>query len=134
MLRPWLGDAYERVSESFGEVLRSPRQLTRLMGGSILNKLANVIAFWLSVLAFDVDMGFAKAGALYMIANTIGSAVPTPGGVGGVEAALTAAPISFGVDNATAAAIVLLFRTLTFWLPTIPGYFFMRYTQRAGIV
>ena len=134
VLRPWLGDAYGLVSESFGEVLRSPRQLTRLMGGAIFNKLANVIAFWLSVLAFDVDMGFAKAGALYMIANTIGSAVPTPGGVGGVEAALTAALISFGVDNATAAAIVLLFRTLTFWLPTIPGYFFMRYTQRAGIV
>lgn len=134
VLRPWLGGAYGKVKESLGEVLRSPRQLTRLMGGAIFNKLANVIAFWLSVLAFDVDMGFAKAGALYMIANTIGSAVPTPGGVGGVEAALTAALISFGVDNATAAAIVLLFRTLTFWLPTLPGYFFMRYCQRAGIV
>jgi uncharacterized membrane protein YbhN (UPF0104 family) len=134
VLRPWLGGAVEKVKESFGEVLRSPRQMTRLMGGAILNKLANVVAFWLSVLAFDVDMGFAKAGALYMIALTIGSAVPTPGGVGGVEAALTAALISFGVDNATAAAIVLLFRTLTFWLPTLPGYFFMRYCQRTGIV
>lgn len=86
------------------------------------------------MLAFDVSMSFPKAGALYMIANTIGSAVPTPGGVGGVEAALTASLISFGVDNATAAAIVLLFRTLTFWLPTIPGYFFLQYTQRKGIV
>ncbi|MDX2381084.1 MAG: lysylphosphatidylglycerol synthase transmembrane domain-containing protein [Acidimicrobiia bacterium] len=134
VVRPWLGGAYGRVKESFRDVLRSPKQMTRLMGGAIFNKLANVIAFWLSVLAFDVDMSFAKAGALYMIANTIGSAVPTPGGVGGVEAALTAALISFGVDNATAAAIVLLFRTLTFWLPTVPGYFFMRYCQRTGIV
>ena len=133
-IRPWIGEAYGRVRESFGEVLRSPRQLTRLMGGAILGKLATVIAFWLSVLAFDVTMSFPKAGALYMIAGTIGAAVPTPGGVGGVEAALTAALISFGVDNATAAAIVLLFRTLTFWLPTIPGYFFMRYCQRTGIV
>jgi uncharacterized protein (TIRG00374 family) len=79
-------------------------------------------------------MSFAKAGALYMIANTVGSAVPTPGGVGGIEAALTAVLLSFGVDSATAAAIVLLFRLLTFWLPTVPGYGFLRYTQRAGIV
>jgi uncharacterized membrane protein YbhN (UPF0104 family) len=134
VLRPWVGDAFGRIRGSFGEVLTSPRQLTRLMGGALLGKLANIIAFWLSVLAFDVTMSLPKAGAIYMIATTIGAAVPTPGGVGGIEAALTAALISFGVDNATAAAIVMLFRTLTFWLPTLPGYFFMRYTQRAGIV
>lgn len=134
VLRPWVADAFGRVRGSFGEVLTSPRQLTRLMGGALLGKLANIIAFWLSVLAFDVTMSLPKAGAIYMIATTIGAAVPTPGGVGGIEAALTAALISFGVDNATAAAIVMLFRTLTFWLPTLPGYFFMRYTQRAGIV
>ena len=84
--------------------------------------------------AFGVDISFPKAGAMYIIATTIGSAVPTPGGVGGIEAALTAALIAYGVDNATAAAIVLFFRTLTFWLPTIPGYGFFRYTQARGIV
>jgi uncharacterized protein (TIRG00374 family) len=88
----------------------------------------------MSTQAFGVDISFPKAGALYIIATTIGAAVPTPGGVGGVEAALTAALLSFGVDNATAAAIVLFFRILTFWLPTLPGYLFMRYTQNAGIV
>ena len=36
--------------------------------------------------------------------------------------------------SATAAAIVLFYRTLTFWLPTIPGYGFFRYTQAKGIV
>jgi len=134
VIRPWIGGTMQKLRESFGPILSSPLHLTRLMGGATTAKLANIISFWLSVLAFDVDMSFPKAGALYMIANTIGSAVPTPGGVGGVEAALTAVLISFGVDNATAAAIVLLFRTLTFWLPTLPGYFFMRYCQRKGIV
>jgi hypothetical protein len=29
---------------------------------------------------------------------------------------------------------VLFFRVLTFWLPTLPGYGFLQYTQRKGIV
>ena len=69
-----------------------------------------------------------------MIASTVGSAVPTPGGVGGVEAALTAALIGAGVDEATAAAITLFFRGFTYWLPTLPGWGFLRYVQRVGIV
>jgi uncharacterized protein (TIRG00374 family) len=86
------------------------------------------------VQAFGVDMAFAKAGALYLVASTVGSAVPTPGGVGGIEAALTAMLLSFGVENATAAAIVLLFRFMTFWLPTLPGWFFLQYVERRQIV
>jgi uncharacterized protein (TIRG00374 family) len=108
--------------------------MAQLLGGAILGKIANIVAFWLSALAFDVDISFPKAGALYMIASTIGSAVPTPGGVGGIEAALTAALLSFGVDSASAAGIVLLFRLLTFWLPTVPGYAFLQYTRRRHIV
>jgi uncharacterized protein (TIRG00374 family) len=131
---PWFRQTITKVVHSFSDLVTSPQHMIRLFGGATLGKLANIIAFWLSVLAFDVTMSFPKAGAIYMIANTVGSAVPTPGGVGGIEAALTAALVSFGVDNATAAAIVLLFRTITFWLPTLPGYFFMRYTQAKGIV
>ncbi len=28
----------------------------------------------------------------------------------------------------------LMFRILTFWLPTVPGYLVLQYTQRKGIV
>jgi uncharacterized protein (TIRG00374 family) len=132
--RPWLAGVLSKIRTTLHDLARDPRKMTQLFAGAALGKLALIIAFWLSVLAFGVDMSFAKAGALYMIANTVGSAVPTPGGVGGIEAALTAVLLSFGVDSATAAAIVLLFRLLTFWLPTVPGYGFLRYTQRAGIV
>jgi uncharacterized protein (TIRG00374 family) len=131
---PWVASAMSKVRESIGDLLQRPSKLSQLFGGALLGKLANVVAFWASMLAFGADISFPKAGAMYIIATTIGSAVPTPGGVGGVEAALTAALIAYGVDNATAAAIVLFFRTLTFWLPTIPGYGFFRYTQAKGIV
>ena len=131
---PWVSAAMSKVRESISDLLKRPAKLGQLFGGALLGKLANVVSFWASMQAFGVDISFPKAGAMYIIATTIGSAVPTPGGVGGVEAALTAALIAYGVDNATAAAIVLFFRTLTFWLPTIPGYGFFRYTQAKGIV
>lgn len=134
VIRPWIETAAVKVRESIADLLARPAKLAQLFGGALLGKLANIVAFWASAAAFGVDMSFPKAGALYIIATTIGSAVPTPGGVGGVEAALTAALIAYGVDNATAAAIVLFFRTLTFWLPTLPGYGFFRYTQAKGIV
>lgn len=119
---------------SFRDLARRPDRLGLLFGGAGLGKLVTVLAFVVSVRAFDVDMGLAQAGALYMVANTIGSAVPTPGGVGGLEAALTAALLGANVDPATAAAIVLLFRLMTFWLPTVPGWFFLRHAQRTGVV
>jgi uncharacterized protein (TIRG00374 family) len=131
---PWLKEAATKIRAMIEELAKDPAKMSLLFGGAILGKLANIIAFYMSTQAFGVDISFPKAGALYIIATTIGAAVPTPGGVGGVEAALTAALLSFGVDNATAAAIVLFFRILTFWLPTLPGYLFMRYTQNAGIV
>ena len=131
---PWISSAMSKIRESISDLLKRPSKLGQLFGGALLGKLANVVSFWASMQAFGVDISFPKAGAMYIIATTIGSAVPTPGGVGGVEAALTAALIAYGVDNATAAAIVLFFRTLTFWLPTIPGYGFFRYTQAKGIV
>jgi undecaprenyl-diphosphatase len=133
-IRPWLHGVTLKVRDTVTELARDPGKMAMLLGGACLGKLCNVTCFWLSVLAFDVGMSFPKAGALYMVASTVGSAVPTPGGVGGVEAALTAVLIGFGVDSATAAAIVLFFRTITYWLPTIPGYGFLQYTQRRGIV
>jgi uncharacterized membrane protein YbhN (UPF0104 family) len=59
----------------------------------------------------------AKIGLVYLTGSAIGSIIPTPGGIGAVEAGLTAGLTAAGVPVAVSA--VLLFRLLTFWL-TIP--------------
>lgn len=71
---------------------------------------------------------------LYLIGSSIGSAVPTPGGVGGVEAALIAVLTGAGVDRASAAAAVVVFRLITYWLPVLPGYICLRYARTAELV
>ena len=54
----------------------------------------------------------------------------TPGGLGAVEAALTAGLTAAGVPGAAAASAVLLFRLLTFWLPIPFGWGALKYLER----
>jgi undecaprenyl-diphosphatase len=131
---PWIKRTWRKAFGSFRELSKRPAKMAALFGGAAFAKMSTVVAFVVSVHAFGVDMSFPRAAALYMVANTIGSAVPTPGGVGGIEAALTAALIAAGVQDATAASIVLYFRLWTFWLPTVPGWFFLQRIQREGLV
>jgi len=131
---PWARRTWDKAFGSFRELAKRPTKMVELFGGALFAKLSTIIAFYVSIHAFGVEMSFARAGALYMVANTIGSAVPTPGGVGGIEAALTAALLAAGVEDATAASIVLFFRLWTFWFPTIPGWFYLQRIQRQGIV
>jgi uncharacterized membrane protein YbhN (UPF0104 family) len=44
----------------------------------------------------------------------LGSIVPTPGGLGGVEAGLIAAFVAFGYDPTLAASATVLFRLATY--------------------
>ncbi len=53
--------------------------------------------------------------------GTLGNTLPLPGGIGGVEGGMIAAFLGFGVDSRLAVLAVLGYRTISYWLPTIPG-------------
>jgi uncharacterized protein (TIRG00374 family) len=56
----------------------------------------------------------------YLIGQ-LGGALPLPGGLGGIDGGLIGALIVFGVGAAEAAAAVLLYRVVLFWVPLIMG-------------
>jgi putative heme transporter len=65
--------------------------------------------------------------------GTLGSLLPLPGGIGGVEGAMIGAFAAFGVPGGQALIAVLAYRAISFWLPTLPGiagYFVLRRTVR----
>lgn len=134
LARRWLLPLKEKLFHEAGELIHRPDKLGLLFGGAVLGKLLNILAFVVSCRALGITIGFPELGALYMFGNTVGSAVPTPGGVGGVEAALTAALTGAGVDSATAAAAVLVFRLATYWLPILPGWICLTYARRLDLV
>ncbi|MSO86900.1 MAG: flippase-like domain-containing protein [Acidimicrobiia bacterium] len=111
-----------------------PSKLLLLFTGALAGKLASIITFALTIEAFGTSLSFAAVGAMYITATTIASAAPTPGGVGAIEAALIAGLVGLGVEAGEAAAIVLVFRLFSYWLPILPCWLFLARVQRSDLV
>jgi uncharacterized membrane protein YbhN (UPF0104 family) len=65
--------------------------------------------------------------------GTLGSLLPLPGGIGGVEGAMIGVFVAFGIGGGQAIVAVLAYRAISFWLPTLPGvagYLALRRTVR----
>ena len=69
-----------------------------------------------------------------MAACVVATATPTPGGVGGYEAAAIAGLTGIGISSAAAVSAVVISRLATYWLPVLPGWLAWRQLQRLGYV
>ncbi|MBT2506250.1 flippase-like domain-containing protein [Streptomyces sp. ISL-98] len=116
------------------DVLQRPQKLVTGIGGMVLLTAAFVMCLDASIRAFDSDarLSYATIAVVFLTANAIGSAVPTPGGVGAVETALITALTFAGLPYTIATSAVLLYRLLTFWLPVLPGWLFFNHLTRRG--
>jgi uncharacterized membrane protein YbhN (UPF0104 family) len=114
------------------EVAHSPRRLAMLFGGSAFVTLANLAALSLSLQALGASVALSTVAVVYLAGAAIGSAAPTPGGLGALEAALVAGLVAASVDQGAALAAVLVFRLVTFWLPILPGWGAFVLLQRKG--
>jgi uncharacterized membrane protein YbhN (UPF0104 family) len=102
--------------------------------------LLGAVAYW----AFDIGVlgvSFRAFGGAVPVAvlvmgyflGTLGSLLPLPGGIGGVEGGMIGAFAAFGVPAGRAVIAVLAYRAISFWLPTLPGiggYLALRKTVR----
>ena len=130
----------ERVQPILAEVgprlltiAQRPAKLAEGIGGIILLNAAFAACMIASCEAFGAGRANYPAIALvYLAGSTIGQASPTPGGLGAVEAAYVAGLTAAGLDPGVALSATLLFRLLTFWLPTIPGYWSFNRLQKIG--
>ncbi|HEX6197564.1 MAG TPA: lysylphosphatidylglycerol synthase transmembrane domain-containing protein [Jiangellaceae bacterium] len=116
------------------DVLGQPKKLIEAIGGILLQTLSLVMCFYACVRALGGDPSFAALAVVQMVGNAVGMAVPTPGGLGAVEAALTAGISTIGVSAAVAVPSVLLFRIVSFWLPILPGWILWTQLQRRNIL
>ncbi len=114
------------------DAVQDPKRLAMGLGGNLLLTLGYGVALYASVAAVGAEIPIATATLIYVSGNAVGSIVPTPGGLGAVEAALTAGLTAAGVPAGEAFSAVILFRLITFWLPIPAGWFAWRSLQRAG--
>jgi len=123
---PTLGQVLPRLLE----VAQQPRKLAEGLGGTLLLTASYILCLAACVAAFGRSVPIASIAVVYLTGSAIGSVVPTPGGLGGVEAALTAGLTAAGLPGAVAVSSVLLFRLLTFWFPVPVGWVALSYLER----
>ncbi|MGW1006319.1 lysylphosphatidylglycerol synthase domain-containing protein [Streptomyces sp. NPDC002520] len=117
------------------DVLQRPQKLVTGIGGMLLLTACFVMCLDASIRAFGnghASLSIASVAVVFLAGNALGSAAPTPGGVGAVEATLTVGLIAVGLPKEVAAPAVLLFRLLTLWLPVLPGWLAFNQLSRKG--
>ncbi|MFD6285153.1 YbhN family protein [Streptomyces sp. NPDC060205] len=118
------------------DVLQRPQKLITGIGGMLLLTACFVMCLDASIRAFGSEdmpaISIASVAVVFLAGNALGSAAPTPGGVGAVEATLTVGLIAVGLPKEVAAPAVLLYRLLTLWLPVLPGWLFFNHLTRKG--
>ncbi|HEY8482115.1 MAG TPA: lysylphosphatidylglycerol synthase transmembrane domain-containing protein, partial [Spirillospora sp.] len=73
------------------DVLQTPKKLLTGIGGTLLLMVGFVLCLDASVRAFGGALPLTTVVVVFLTANALGSAAPTPGGLGAVEGALTLA-------------------------------------------
>lgn len=132
-LRAVWADFAQRGLPRLLDVVSNPRKLLVAIGGIVLQSSSLVVCFYACLRAVGGEANIAALAVVQMVGNTLGMAVPTPGGLGAVEAALTAGVSALGVGSVAVSA-VLLFRIVSFWLPIVPGWILWTQMQRRNLL
>jgi uncharacterized membrane protein YbhN (UPF0104 family) len=130
LLRSRLAPTLSQVIPRLLDIAQQPARLAVGVGGALLITVAYIGCLALSVYAFGGSVPFAAVAVVFLTGSAIGSAVPTPGGIGAVEAAMSAGLTAAGLPGGVAISSVVLYRTVTFWLPVPLGWGAMHYLQR----
>ncbi|HUZ19883.1 MAG TPA: lysylphosphatidylglycerol synthase transmembrane domain-containing protein [Acidimicrobiales bacterium] len=125
---PHVRDVVPRLLEAISQPLR----LLFGIAGNLLLTAGYMVALLASLRAIGAHPPILATVAVYLVGNTVGSVAPTPGGLGAVEAAMSAGLTAIGIPAHESVPAVLLFRAATFWLPIPVGWLSFVLLQRRG--
>ncbi|SDN14474.1 lysylphosphatidylglycerol synthase transmembrane domain-containing protein [Actinomyces ruminicola] len=135
-VRSWVWEkiepTYRQVWPRLVWVVSNPGRLALGVGGTLLLSLSYILSFGASLWAFGHTLSFSVLAITYLAANTVGSVVPSPGGIGPVEVALTAGLVAAGVPSGVALSTAIVYRLVTFWIPIPVGWLSLQRLQRHG--
>lgn len=114
--------------------LRTPRRTAELLLGSAGLTVAHIAVLYGTLRALDVHPPFLAVAAAYLLATSAAVLVPTPGGLGGLDACLGMLLYGAGISSSTAVAAVLAYRLLTSWLALLPSAITLHALVRRGVV
>ncbi|WP_191875898.1 lysylphosphatidylglycerol synthase transmembrane domain-containing protein [Streptomyces filipinensis] len=124
LVRPLRTRVHGFARDALGEarsVHARPARALALWGGSLAFPALQAAGLAAVGQALRLPVPVAHMALAYLAATVAVALVPTPGGLGSVEAALIVALVAVGGPAAVATAVVLAYRIITVWLPLLPG-------------
>ncbi|GAB7106380.1 lysylphosphatidylglycerol synthase domain-containing protein [Streptomyces phaeofaciens JCM 4814] len=121
LLLPRCRRALAAVASDIRAVHARPERAVALWGGSLAFAVLHALVLTAVARAVDLPIGPVRVALLYLAASSAAALLPTPGGLGSLDAVLALALTATGAPAATAASAVLGYRLLTMWLPLVPG-------------
>ena len=115
-------------------IIGQPRRLAAVVAGNLLMNIGYVGAFWTAMVAMGGSLNFSTVAITYLTANAAGSFIPSPGGIGTVETALTSGLTVAGVSSSVAIATALLYRLVTFYGRIPFGWLAMKYMEKKDLI
>ena len=129
-IQPTWQQVYPRLLWIIGQ----PRRLAAVVGGNLLMNIGYVGSFWTALLAMGGSLNFSTVSLTYLTANAAGSFIPSPGGIGTVETALTSGLTVAGISSSVAIATALLYRLVTFYGRIPFGWLAMKYMEKRDLI
>lgn len=129
-IQPTWQQVYPRLLWIIGQ----PRRLAAVVGGNLLMNIGYVGSFWTAMVAMGGSLNFSTVAITYLTANAAGSFIPSPGGIGTVETALTSGLTVAGVSSSVAIATALLYRLVTFYGRIPFGWLAMKYMEKKDLI
>lgn len=108
---------------------KNPRRLLYVVLIALIITLGHSLILMLAGDAISMQITLTDAIIALSAGVLLGGAIPTPGGLGAVEAGTTGALVLLGYDPTLATSAALLFRVATYWQPLLPGvisYLYLR--------
>lgn len=128
-LRQLLGAA-RRTALAAAGVLRRPRNCLALLIGCAGVTAAQLLTLEGAVRAVGGHLGWSGLLVALLGSAAARSAVPSPGGVGPIEAALVGGLTALGMHLGAATIAVVVYRTAGHWLPVLAGTSSIRHLRR----
>lgn len=111
-------------------ISKRPQRLLAVILIAVIILFGHIAMLLLAGTAVSVTITITDALLALSVGVLLGGAIPTPGGIGAVEAGTSTSLVILGYSPEQAVSTALLFRAITYWMPLIPGTFAYIYLRR----
>lgn len=115
---------YQEFRDVNQAILKDPKDWFVVLSFAVLRNLMLIIVLYLILFSLGADPLIRVVIAAYSVGAALLVVSPTPQGIGFVEGGMFLIFTSLGVAGPIATSTIIIYRSITFWIPLFIGFIF----------